>query len=267
MGTLVKGSVPLYAQLEAAIRESIRRNLWGPGEPLPPDREMARRWGVSRCTVRQALDVLVRDGLIERRQGKGTFVVLSESLRDFIGYYAFEAGEDEVVRFTTKVISFGTVDPPQRVRDALGVTPGVQVLKLKLLRVANETPAILLTAFMPAEACSALREEDILAFPTLTQVITARCGIPVVSQRRAVRPTLIEGEEASLLQVQPGVLGLRMERVSYADFRRPVEYGTTVVRGDVVTYSLNVGRAGHDVSQALHYRASPRPSAPSAPSI
>jgi GntR family transcriptional regulator len=215
---------------------------------------MAGQWKVSRCTVRQALSALVRDGIIERRQGKGTFVVHSEALRDFIGYYALEGSGDEAIRFNTRVLSFERVDPPPEVCEYLRVMPGVQVLRLKLLRLANKTPAILLTSYMSAEACANLKEEDFLTYQVLTQVLTNCCGIPVVSQRRSVRPVKIEGEEAELLDVQPGSLGLHMERLSYSDFRQPVEYGTTVVRGDLITYSLDIGRAGGALGQVLPYK-------------
>lgn len=257
MSSLMRSPVPLYAQLEAALRESIRRGKWGPGDPLPSDRGLAEQWRVSRSTARQALDALVRDGLIERRQGKGTFVVSTETLRDFIGYYSFEGTKDKAIRFATRVLSFQPVDPPPSVCECLRVMAGVQVLRLRLLRLANETPAILLTSYMPAEAGSRLQEEDFLAFPVLTQVITNCCRIPVVSQRRSVQPVLIQGEEAALLEVRPGALGLHMERVSYTDFRQPVECGTTVVRCDLVRYSLDIAHAGRSVSQTLRYNDAP----------
>ena len=251
MASLVKSPVPLYAQLEAALRESIRCGQWAPGAPIPSDRDMATQWKVSRSTVRQALDALVRDGLIERQQGKGTFVVPADTLRDFLGYYALGGLEGQAVRLTTRVLSYELVEPPPRAYEYLRVTPGVQVLRLKLLRMANEIPAILLTSHMSAQECSGLRAEDFEANLVLTQVI-ANSGVPVVSQRRSVRPILIEGEDAELLEVQPGALGLHMERVSFTDFRRPIEYGTVVVRGDLVTYTLDIGRMDRATGHLHH---------------
>lgn len=237
------------------MRESIRRGAWEPGVPLPSDRELATQWRVSRCTVRQALDALVRDGLVERRQGKGTFVVTSEALRDFIGFYSFGGLEGEPVHLTSKVISFEPVDPPQKVLEHLRVMHGLQVVLLRILRFANDRPALLLTSYMPLDACASLTEEDFVAFPVLTEAITNRCGIPVVSQRRSVRPILIEGDDAALLAVEPGTLGLWMERVSYTDFRQPVEYGYTLMRGDLCSYVLDVGRAGGKVGRAVRDQA------------
>jgi GntR family transcriptional regulator len=250
--TLLKSSVPLYAQLEAALRESIRKGLWGPGTALPSDRDMASQWHVSRCTVRQALDALVRDGIIERRQGKGTFVVLSEALRDFIGYYAIDGPGEESIRFGTRVLSFEPVDPPLNVTEYLRVMPGVRVMRLRLLRVANEVPAILLTSYIPVEECATLSAEDFASSPVLTQVLTDK-GIPVVSQRRSIHPVLIDGEDAELLGVERGSLGLRMDRISYTDFRQPVEYGTTLMRGDVVSYTLDIGRPSGSSGRVLRH--------------
>ncbi|MHB1162318.1 MAG: GntR family transcriptional regulator [Chloroflexota bacterium] len=257
---LVRSSVPLYAQLEAALRESIRRGMWGPGDPLPSDRDMAEQWQVSRCTVRQALDNLARDGLIERRQGKGTFVVPTAPLRDFIGYYSFIGAEGEPVRLTTKVLSFESVQAQPEACERLRVMPGIEVMRLRLLRLANQTPALLLTSYLPSEACSGLQPEDFLAFPVLTEVIANRCGIPVVSQTRTIRAMHISGDDAAVLEVEPGSLGLRMERVSFTDHRQPVEYGLTMVRADLVSYTLDIARPGGPVGRGTHKGASPQAS-------
>jgi len=244
MNGLVKSSVPLYVQLETALRESIRRGTWAANEPLPSDRELAEQWRVSRCTVRQALDNLVRDGLIERRQGKGTFVVPEEVVRDFIGYYSFDGPGDEHIHQTSRILSFGPVNPPQKVAEYLRVMPGVEVPHLRLVRMVNERPVLLLVSYMSPRECAGLTAEDVTAYPVLTEAITQRCNIRLVSQRRSMRATRIEGEDAELLQVQPGALGLLMERLSCAEFRQPIEYGYTLVRGDICTYTLDISRSG-----------------------
>ncbi len=252
MTMLVRSSVPLYAQLEAALRESIRQGMWGPGDPLPSDRELADQWQVSRCTVRQALDNLVRDGLIQRRQGKGTFIVPTAPVRDFIGYYSFTGTDGEPVRLTTKVLTFERVEATSEVRERLRIMAGMEVMRLKLLRFANQTPALVLNSYLPVEECSGLREEDFLLYPALTEVITNCCGVPVVSQKRTIRAALIEGEDADLLRVKPGSVGLSMERVSFTDHRQPVEFGVTLVRADLVSYTLDIGRAGGTVGRTAH---------------
>lgn len=244
MSTALKSSVPLYAQLEAALREGIRRGAWKPGVPLPSDRELSVQWRVSRHTVRQALDALVRDGLVERRQGRGTFVVTSEPIHDFIGFYSFAGLEGEPTRLASRLISFETVDPPRDVTERLRVVQGVPVLRARILRLANDKPAILLTTYLPPGVCPDLSPEDMVAFPALTEVMATRCRIPVVSQRRSLRPTQIEGEDASLLGVVPGALGLFMDRVSYTHFRQPVECGYTLMRGDLCSYVLDLGERG-----------------------
>ncbi len=259
MPVFVRSSVPLYAQLESALREGIRRGQWGPGDPLPSDRKLAEDWRVSRCTVRQALDILVRDGLVERRQGKGTFVMSSQMLRDFIGYYTFAGPEDEPMHLETQIISFGVVEASAQVGARLRIMPGAQVLLLKLLRLANGRPVLLLTSYMPVDLCTGLREEDFLAYPVLTEVISSRCSVPVVGQRRSVRATVIQGEDARLLQLQPGSLGLDMERVSYTDFQRPVEYGFTLMRNEQCTYVLDISHAGGRVGRVARENGSARP--------
>ena len=136
---------------------------------------------------------------------------------------------------------------------------GLHVVLLRILRFANGRPALLLTSYMPLDTCAGLTEEDFVAFPVLTEAITNRCRIPVVSQRRSVQPILIEGDDAALLDVQPGTLGLWMERVSYTDFRQPVEYGYTLMRGDLCSYVLDVGRAGGRVGRTGRDHAGRQP--------
>ncbi len=250
MTGLVKGTVPLYAQLEVSLRESISRGNWGPGQPLPSDRELAEQWRVSRCTVRQALDNLVRDGLIERRQGKGTFVVPSEVVRDFIGYYTFTSSNEEPIHLTSKVISFCPVVPPLRASELLRVVPGTQVPHLRLMRFVNDSPVLLLISYMSPKECSDLTAEDVAATPVLTEAIAQHCRISMTSQRRSVRATHIEGEDAVLLRVPSGSLGLLMERLTFTEFRQPIEYGYTVVPADSCTYTMDISRSGGRILRA-----------------
>ncbi len=244
MSGLVKGTIPLYAQLENALRESIRRGNWSANEPLPSDRELAEQWRVSRCTVRQALDNLVRDGLIERRQGKGTYIVPEEVVRDFIGYYRFDSAGEDHVHQTSRILTFEPVNPPKKIAEHLRVMPGVQVPFLRLLRLVNEKPVLLLVSYMSPKECADLTAEDVISYPVLTEAIAQKCNVRLVSQRRSMRAIHIEGEDAELLQVPSGSLGLLMERLSYADFRQPIEYGYTLVRGDICTYTLDISRGG-----------------------
>lgn len=244
MTGLVKGTIPLYAQLETALREGIRRGSWATNEPLPSDRELAAQWRVSRCTVRQALDNLVRDGLIERRQGKGTFVVPEEAFRDFIGYYSFASSGDDHMHQTSRLLSFEPVNPPQKVAEYLRVMPGAQVPQIRLLRMVNETPVLLLVSYISPKECSMLTADDVTKYPVLTEAIAHKCNVRLVSQRRSLRAVQIAGEDADLMQVPTGALGLLMERVSYAEFRQPIEYGYTLVRGDICTYTLDIDRGG-----------------------
>ena len=133
-------SAPLYAQIEATLRERIRKMQ--PGDPLPSDRDLASEFGVSYVTARQAVSRLANDGLVSREVGRGTFVLRVE--KDMTGLTSFS--EDMLnrgLRVHATVLECAVKPSTSEIADALRILPGSPVTHIRRLRFADDIPMAL----------------------------------------------------------------------------------------------------------------------------
>ncbi|MFZ5850325.1 MAG: GntR family transcriptional regulator [Actinomycetota bacterium] len=227
--------VPLYYQLAQQIEQAIERGELKPGERLATEVELADRHGLSRPTVRQAIQELVRKGLLVRRRGVGTLVVHGHLKRrvELSSLY------DDLVRTnrrpTTRVLVHELWAAEADVAAALGVPEGADVVHLQRLRYADTEPLALMRNWLPVELAPFSAEE--LEEHGLYEMLR-RTGvhIRIASQRIGARAATVE--EARLLGDRRGGPLLTMERTAYDDSGRAVELGRHVYRAQ--NYSFEV---------------------------
>ena len=133
--------LPLYHQLYQILRGNIWRGKWEPGDMIPPESELTERYGVSRTTVRQVLDMLVNEGLIYRQQGRGTFVAHPTVEQTLVRIVSFT--DDMVQRGFkpgTRVLSAKLIPAPEDIARRLEIAPGEELACIKRLRLADEEP-------------------------------------------------------------------------------------------------------------------------------
>lgn len=222
---------PLYQKLQQALREAIQNRLLAPDEALPPERDMAEEFQVSRITVRKALDGLVSEGLLTRRQGAGTFV----SAR-------VEKNFSKLTSFTEDMISRGRVPRSEWLNRAeaaatpeesmvLGLSPGTPVFRFHRIRFADDEPMALEYSTVPgfslpsAEAVGA----------SLYEALDAAGRKPVRALQR-LRAVLFTPDQAALLTVRPGAPGLLIERRGFLKDGRAVEFTQSYYRGDAYDF-------------------------------
>ncbi len=226
---------PLYAQLMERIRGDIRQGLYPVGEKIPPEHELEERYGVSRVTVRRALQELTGAGLLERKQGKGTFVCQPRQAPPRRG----EIGFHDSCRERGIVPSVGAVRIREREataaeRKKLGLGPEASVLEIRRVLKADGEPVILETcrfsmayawlesADLHGSLYSALQEYGIQAEKSIYDL--------------SLRPA--EQEEAELLQVKAGTALLAADQVVYDQRGRPLHTCRRLIRGD--RYTLRI---------------------------
>ena len=232
IGTLDQhGRGPLYQKLQQALREAIQNRVLAPDEALPPERDLAEEFKVSRITVRKALDGLVAEGLLTRRQGAGTFV----SAR-------VEKNFSKLTSFTEDMISRGRVPRSEWLNRAeaaatpeesmvLGLSPGTPVYRFHRIRFADNEPMALEYSTVPgfslpsAEAVGA----------SLYEALDAAGRKPVRALQR-LRAVLFTPEQAALLTVRPGAPGLLIERRGFLKDGRAVEFTQSYYRGDAYDF-------------------------------
>lgn len=238
---------PRYHRIAESLRERIRRGDFAAGARLPNQRHLARDFGVTLMTLRQALELLEREKLIVRRHGLGTFVAAPSidyditQLRRFAGDLLAQ-GEP----LTTRLLSRRFTTPDRGVRAALGLGAGARVLVLERLRLVGGHPMSLQRSFLPAAIGEEVVKADLDATP-LRQALEFKLGLPIVGARESVSAVRLGRREARELGCRPGVPAFESERVSFAAGQRPVVFDRVFIPGDrfritrELTYELPQG--------------------------
>ncbi len=229
-------SAPLYLQLQRVLRDAIERRVLAPDEALPPERDLADAYKVSRVTVRKALDGLVDARLLTRRQGAGTFVAarVEKNFATISSFTEDMLSRGRAPRSEWLSRSEGTVTPEEAM--ALGLSPGSPVYRFTRIRYADEQSMALEHATIPARA---LTSPDAVS-DSLYKALGDNRPVRVLQRLRAM---LFTPEQAALLGIEPGSAGLEIERRGFAQDGRTVEFTRSYYRGDAYDFvaELSVG--------------------------
>jgi len=227
---------PLYQQLHRALREAISDNRLPAEEALPPERDLADEFGVSRITVRKALDALVGEGMLIRRQGAGTFVASRHpemrveksfsKLSSFSEDMTSRGRRPESVWLSR---SSGSVTPEESL--TLGLSPGSQIYRFSRIRYADGEPMAVEYSTVPGFC---LPNESAVG-ESLYEALERHSSRPARALQR-LRAILFVGEKAKLLGVAEGSPGLLIERRGYLKDGRPVEFTQSYYRGDAYDF-------------------------------
>lgn len=223
--------VPLYVQLKDALYRLIRKGILKPHDRLPSERELGEEYGISRMTARQALQGLVRDGLLYTRIGKGTYVgeIRIEQDRSLTGF------SEEMTRHGLKpssiVLEACVIPASTEIASALAIDENSGVVRISRLRKANDELIALEIVHLPKDYCPDLLDHD-FATESLYQVLRQEYGIQLVTAEQTVEAALANETELQMLQLRPPAAVLRMRRITRSEQGKIVEYTDSVYRGD-----------------------------------
>ncbi|HUX74739.1 MAG TPA: GntR family transcriptional regulator [Steroidobacteraceae bacterium] len=226
-----RSNLPLYRELQRALRRAIDNHILGPDDALPAERDLAADFAVSRITVRKALDGLVADGMLVRRQGSGNFVSARVE-KNFAMLTSFS--EDMRARGRTPRSVWlkraaGTVTPEESL--ALGLSPGTPVFRFNRIRYADDAPMALEYATILAAALPGLEAVDTSLYEALE-----KAGQRPVRALQRLRAVLLTGDQAELLKADAGDPGLLVERLGSLRDGRAVEFTQSYYRGDTYDF-------------------------------
>src|SRR5580704_5223283 len=190
---------PLYQQLQRALREAIEKRLLGPDVALPPERDLADMYEISRITVRKAIDGLVEQGLLVRRQGSGNFVSarVEKNFAKLTSFSEDMRARGRTPRSVWLKRAVGTVTPEEAL--ALRLSPGTPVFRFNRIRYADDAPMALEYATIVASALPSLDAVDTSLYEALEQV-----GNRPVRALQRLRAVLLTGDQAELLKARAG---------------------------------------------------------------
>jgi GntR family transcriptional regulator len=223
---------PLYVQLKDSLAAEIRSGRYRAHTRLPSERELSDRFHVSRMTVRQSLLELARDGVIYTRVGKGTFVAepkIDQQLRALTGFTQDMRARGEAAK--SCVLEAAVLPASHEQAAALRLMPQAEVVKLARLRVAEDMPLALETAYLPFALCPNLLLHD-FAVESLYEVLETEYHLTLVGAEQTIEAGLADAREAELLEMVLPAAVLRIRRLTYAADGTPVEYVQSAYRGD-----------------------------------
>jgi len=217
---------PLYLQLAGAMRQLIERGELRGGEALPSERVLVKATGLSRVTVRSAIDDLFRDGLISRRRGAGSYVSphVDQPLSVLIGFTADMARRGAEARSIVLSKTTGLPEPEEMLK--LGLSPSEPVLRLSRVRLSDNDPLAVEHAVVPLFAVGSA---DI--GQSLYETLKRNGYMPVRALQR-LRSAIADNKEAELLRVVAGSPILHIERHSFLANGRAIEVTKSSYRGD-----------------------------------
>jgi GntR family transcriptional regulator len=239
--TDVDHRLPLYHRLRDQIASQIAKNLWLPGEAIPTEAELAETHNVAIGTVRRAIQTLVEDGLVERMQGRGTFVrraSFDSSFFRFLRLYGPD-GRQEVP--DSKILSRDCLNGPAEVTKALQLPEGEEVIRLLRLRliggrtVLGEEIWLPLARFVPFLA---INLEDIgpLLYPTYEKL----CGEIVASAKETLTVETADSKYAGLLGLDAGTPVVVIERLAFGYDRKPIEWRRSRAPASTFRYQIEI---------------------------
>lgn len=214
---------PVYIQIHNELRENIEAGKWQIGEKIPAERELAAEFGVSRMTLRQAIQTLVDDGILERRVGAGTYVANRKVQEKMAGVTSFtELMQALGKEPSSKTISYHLTFPSQNEAETLHLQPGERVLRMERIRYGNQIPICYEAAAIPASLVEGFSKEEITTsfFKTLADKANLYPG----HATQAVSAVSATERIAEYLGIRRGDALLRMNQVSYLQDGRPFEY-------------------------------------------
>ncbi|MBV6756725.1 GntR family transcriptional regulator [Rhodococcus opacus] len=230
--------LPKYLAIYDHLRSRIESGEWQGDEPLPAQRELAASYCVTIMTLRQALQLLENDGLIELRPGSGTFRTSQKYTYDLLHLSGFaERLTAQGASVDTQVLNVSRQVPPRGVAHALRLTPGTPVLTVSRCRLVDTHPAVLQHSSIPVHF--ELDDEEV-ANSSLYEVL-ARRGSPIVSANEIITVTKLGTVEAEVLSRATNSPAMLSQRTSMTESGIPLVHDTALIPADIAEIRLSRG--------------------------
>lgn len=226
-----KAVTPLYIQLMEELEEKIAKGVFAPGDRLQSEMEMAKTYGVSIITVRNAVSALVEKGLIEKKQGKGTFVTKQKYTRDIKKLQSFtELCERSGVKAGGKMLENKLVIPDDKTAKMLGIEKGSQAIFISRVRSADGEPVAIENNYFSLKYAFLLGQsfDDNSLFVYMKE----HSNMAVAVSEKRFELCRATAREAELLKIKKNDPLLYIKSVTYTKENEPIYVGTQIVNGD-----------------------------------
>ncbi len=238
--------IPLYVQVREKLRADFARSE--PGTMIPPEGALETRFSVSRITIRKAIDDLVSEGLLVRRQGRGTFWQAPKLVHELnaisswteqlkaLGYVPHTAARE-----------LAEIAPPKKIAHMLQLGAEERVIQLRRTRLANEQPITLMVNYLPSKLVPGFIEANPQT-ESLYEFLQSRYGIAPAEATDTVETRAASEAESERLHIEAWAPVLVVTRISYLNDGRPLEVAVAVSGGDRYEYRVKLSSRTKTVS-------------------
>lgn len=230
-------SLPVYIKIHDRLKEEIQQGVWKVGDRLPSERELSVKFGVSRMTLRQAIQTLADEGIIERKIGSGTYVAREKVQEKMSGTTSFtEIMESQQRVPSSKTISFFVSPPSSSEMEKLQLQKNDLILKMERIRYADGVPICFEVASIPNALVAEFSKSEITDsfYRTLEEKGKHKIG----QANQTVTAVLAAEQIAEYLDIRRGDAILRLRQVSYLEDGQPFEYVRTQYVGSRFEFYL-----------------------------
>jgi GntR family transcriptional regulator len=233
---------PLYSRVETVLAGEIASGDLRVGGQLPTEDSLIARFGVSRITVRRAIQNLVARSLVEIRRGKGTFVAAPKIIQELTELSGFVEDMHALGRKpTARVIGKEIVTADATVARQLALTKGERVVRIHRVRLADRIPLSFDETFLPLEIGKKIITNNLKVEPIFS-LLERKYDVPLIDAEYKLDAVSAEAEVAAALRVKQGSPIFRIERTSFSTGGLPVDYERLHYRGDLVRFVTRLGR-------------------------
>lgn len=242
--------MPLYAQVESILAAGIADGTFPAGKRLPNEEELVERYGVSRTTIRQTIQNLIRRGMIEIRRGKGTFVAhpkITQELTELSGFV--EDMQALGCQPSARLLGKQVVPASDSVARHLALPSGILVVRIQRLRLADHQPLSFDETYLPREIGEQIIENDLQTEPIFS-LLERKYNTPLLEAEYRLEAVSADATVARALGIGVGSPIFLIERTSYTTGHQPIDYERLYYRGDQIRFVTRLARRGASTARA-----------------
>lgn len=233
--------LPLYQRLAESLKAEIMSRTWRPGDRLPSESDLAARYEVAPGTARQAISQLVEEGLLERRQGTGTFVRKPSFDASLFRFFRFQTEDGKRLIPESRILRREVVEAPSAVSQALSIAPKSPVISMSRLRLLDGVPVMAEEIWLDQTRFDAFMEmEEAEIGPLLYPIYDSRFDQIVARAKECLTVEAINDVYARLLRLDEGAPVIVIERLALGFDGMPIEWRRSRCRADRFQYHIEI---------------------------
>ncbi|WP_251946928.1 GntR family transcriptional regulator [Levilactobacillus brevis] len=230
-------SSPIYIQIHNDIKRAIEAGKWAVGDRIPSERELSRNFDVSRMTLRQAIQTLVDEGILERQVGSGTYVANQKVQEKMSGVTSFtDLMLTQGKQPTSKTISYHVMNPSLSEAEKLKLSEDDQVLRMERIRYGDDVPICFEVATVPEKLVDGLSKKEVTS--SLYRALEDKKQLSPGKAQQTVSAMSASERIAEYLSIKRGDAILRLRQVTYLQDGTPFEYVRTQYVGERFEFYL-----------------------------